>query len=159
MRPRSIALVVALIVPAMAGCTAPSTDPGPGIGSDPAAGPCQGTFNATVSWIADGDTLAVEECDPLIRLALVDTPERGEDGYEEARNFTAGLCPVGLAATVDRDAGQPRDTTGERYVAVVLCGGENLNAALLEAGHAVVLTRFCDDSEFSDDDWARPHCG
>lgn len=149
-------LVPALLVPLLAGCT--TLPPAPS-DAEPGPGPCEGTFPATVARVVDGDTLAVEGCDPTIRLALVDTPERGEEGYAEARNFTADLCPVGGNATVDRDAGQPWDATGTRYVAVVVCGGENLNAALLEAGHAVVLTRFCDESEFSDDDWARPHCG
>lgn len=121
------------------------------------ARPCEGTFEAPVSRIVDGDTLDVEGCD-RVRLALVDTPERGEPGFAEASAFTAALCPVGSLATVDRDALQERDTTGTRIVAVVRCGGQNLNAELLAAGHAVVLREFCSRSEFADDPWAAEAC-
>ncbi|MGQ0534951.1 MAG: thermonuclease family protein [Methanobacteriota archaeon] len=107
--------------------------------------------------VIDGDTLDVDLCG-RVRLALVDAPERDEPGFVEARDFAASLCPVGGGATVDRDAGQPEDTTGTRLVAVVYCGGRNLNADLLAAGYAVILVEFCRISEFADDAWAAPHC-
>lgn len=58
------------------------------------------TFKATVSRVVDGDTFHCEPVvfdyiefqvvlkDPIIRINLVDTPERGEAGYSEATEFT-----------------------------------------------------------------------
>lgn len=112
-------------------------------------------FAGTVTRIIDGDTLDVG--DTRIRLALVNTPERGDAGYSEATDFTASLCPVGSTVLVDQDDGQLQDVYN-RMVAKVFCGGENLNAALLESGHAGVLTTYCDESEFASEAWARDYC-
>jgi len=130
------------------GCLTPSL---------PSEGICTGTFLAPVARVVDGDTLDAAGCG-RVRLALVDSPERGEAGFEEATGFTNATCPVGGEATWRRDAGQPTDTTGTRMVAVVECGGVNLNAALLDAGHARFLPQFCAVSAFAGEEWARPHC-
>ena len=117
-------------------------------------GACRGTarcFTATVTNLVDGDTLDVG--DDRIRLALVNTPEVGESGYQAAKDFTAGVCPVGSQARVDEDDGQTGGSYG-RIVGVVSCGGRNLNAELVSAGHAVILTGFCPVSEFAGDPWA-----
>ena len=117
--------------------------------------PCLGSaacFNGTVTKIVDGDTLYVG--DVKIRLALVDTPEVGEVGYEEASQFAGSLCPVGSEARVDQDDRQLYDAYG-RMLAVVYCGGKNLNEELLEGGYAVILTRYCDESEFGGEGWAK----
>jgi micrococcal nuclease len=108
--------------------------------------------------IIDGDTVELAECELRLRLALVDAPERGEPGFEEATSFTAGRCPLDETVLVDLDAGQPLDTTGTRLVGVLLCDGANVNADLVAAGLAVIDARFCDRSEFADDDWAREAC-
>jgi len=116
-------------------------------------GVCRGQarcFTATVTRIVDGDTLDVGG--QSIRLALVDTPERGALGYQEASDFTAARCPVGSAATVDEDDGQTQGSYG-RILAKVTCGGVLLNAELVGNGHAVVLSRFCGVSEFADEPW------
>jgi len=39
-------------------------------------------------------------------------------------------------------------------IAVVYCGGKNLNYELLKSGHAVILTHYCDLSEFRGETWA-----
>lgn len=115
---------------------------------------CHGSarcFSGFVTHIEDGDTLDVGG--QTIRLALVDTPEWDEPGFHEATQFTARLCPVGSRALVDEDDGQTAGSRG-RIVAVVYCGSTNLNAELLRAGHAVILTEFCAVSEFADEPWA-----
>lgn len=120
-------------------------------------GLCSGSaecFEDTVTKIVDGDTLYVG--DVKIRLALVDTPEVGEDGFEEATQFAKNLCPVGSNATVDQDDEQLYDWYG-RMLAVVYCDGKNLNEELLEKGHAVILTQYCDESEFGNQAWAREY--
>jgi micrococcal nuclease len=116
---------------------------------------CKGTarcFAATVKRVVDGDTLDIG--DFRIRLALVNTPERGELGYSEATRFTASVCPVGTGALVDEDDEQ-REGSFERMVALVYCNGKNLNAELLDKGHASILTRFCSMSEFASESWAK----
>lgn len=143
--PWCLGVACALLV---AGCAAPAE-----------AEPCVvGTFDATMAEVIDGDTVALVECDLRLRLALVDTPERGEAGFEEATAFTEELCPVDGPVVVDLDAGQPLDTTGTRLVGVLWCDGVNLNAELVAEGFAVIDVRFCDRSEFADDDWAYGAC-
>lgn len=108
-------------------------------------------FIGTVTRITDGDTLRVN--DIPIRLALVNTPERGDAGYSEATAFTSATCPVGSMALIDEDDGQ---TSGsyDRMVAKVYCSGKMLNEELLFANHAVIDTRYCNVSEFAREDWA-----
>ena len=58
-------------------------------------------FSGTITKITDGDTLnfrILNGPNITIRLSLVDTPERGEPGYEEASEFAATVCPVGSDA-------------------------------------------------------------
>ncbi|WP_226986988.1 thermonuclease family protein [Candidatus Nitrososphaera evergladensis] len=111
-------------------------------------------FSGTVTKITDGDTIRVNNI--AIRLALVNTPERGQPGYKEATDFTRALCPVGSTALVDEDDEQQAGSY-DRMVAKVFCGDKVLNAELLNAKHAVILTTFCDKSEFASEPWARQY--
>ena len=118
---------------------------------------CDGCIEERVMRIIDGDTLVAGST--TIRLALADTPERGENGFSEATDFTESVCPIGSVAHIDIDDGQDTDRYG-RTVAVVYCGGYNLNEQLLEYGYAVIDRRFCDESEFGDENWAIDYgCG
>src|SRR6058998_4315919 len=81
-----------------------------------------------VTYIVDGDTLDVGST--RVRLALVNTPEVGQAGYLEAKDFTAQTCPVGAQALVDEDDGQTAGSYG-RMIALVYCGEKNLNEGLL----------------------------
>jgi endonuclease YncB( thermonuclease family) len=109
-------------------------------------------FTGTVTRIVDGDTLDVN--DVRIRLTLVNTPEVGKPLYREARQFTASLCPVGSTVLVDQDDGQ-LEGSYDRMIGKVYCGDKILNAELLDAGLAEIFQRFCSESEFSNEDWAR----
>ena len=114
---------------------------------------CKGTaacFRDTVAYIVDGDTLDVGTT--RIRLALVNAPEVGQPGSSEATQFTTQLCPVGSQALVDEDDGQTGGSYG-RMVAVVYCGGVNLNAELLRSGLAVLVMYYCPVSEFAKEIW------
>ncbi|OLD02788.1 MAG: hypothetical protein AUJ07_08080 [Crenarchaeota archaeon 13_1_40CM_3_53_5] len=116
---------------------------------------CRGTaacFTGGVTYIVDGDTLDVGST--RIRLALVNTPEAGQAGYQEAKDFTVQTCPIGTQALVDEDDGQTAGSYG-RTIAVVYCGGENLNEALLESGHAELVTYYCSVSEFANEAWTK----
>ncbi len=115
---------------------------------------CSGTFNATVDYVKDGDSLRVKECEKDIRLALTDAYEWYESGGGEAKEFTKNLCKKGYKITVDEDSGQ---IGKDRIIALVYCQGKKLNAELLYEGLAIIDTRFCDKSEFSDEDWAQEY--
>ena len=116
----------------------------------------------TVSRVIDGDTIVIDR-ETTIRLALVDTPERGQAGYAEATAFTRKACPAGTAVIYDTDDGQRGGSYG-RTIALVWCSGyggsasnaaATLNEMLIADGHAVIDTRFCGASEFGDDEWAK----
>lgn len=112
--------------------------------------PCPGCSSGAITRIIDGDTLDIGSV--RIRLALVDSPERGDPGYEEAAAFAASLCNTGDAAFYDPDDGQPGGSHG-RVIAEVFCGGKSLNAELVRGGHARILRGFCDASEFAARSW------
>jgi endonuclease YncB( thermonuclease family) len=68
---------------------------------------CKGSancFRGTVTEIVGSDTLDVDNS--RVRLSMVNTPERGDPGYEEATDTTESECPVGSEALVDEDDGQ-----------------------------------------------------
>jgi|SRR2546427_679436 len=159
--PRGTVVAVVVILAAVLTATVlvytylPKTAPYGGTsGNPPGSGPqCKGTascFTDTVTYIVDGDTLDVGST--RIRLALVNSPEVGQPGYTEAKEFTAQTCPVGSSALVDEDDGQTGGSYG-RMIAVVYCGGVNLNAALLSSGNAVLVSYYCSVSEFANESW------
>jgi endonuclease YncB( thermonuclease family) len=125
---------------------------------------CKGNarcYIGNVTYIVDGDTLEVKYenewnwvTTEKVRLALVDTPEKGEPGYEEAKEFVSFLCPVGTEVVIDQDDLQRYDKYG-RMLAVVYCKGKyNLNAELLYSGLAKLVKYYCDKSEFGKEEWA-----
>lgn len=137
----------------------------------------KGNITGVVIHIVDGDTLDLDIDNGTItriRFSLVNTPELGEPGYKEAKDFVAATCPVGSIAIFDADNGQK--LSFGRVVGVVYCVGSssgssgsntnysnniliNLNQALLQNKYAEPVTRFCDVSEFSDTIWIKDQCG
>ena len=118
---------------------------------------CQGQadcFTGTVTAIIDGDTLDVNNI--RVRLSLVNTPERGDSGYSEAKRFTESKCPIGSEALVDEDDGQRGGSFG-RLIGLVYCGNEGLlvNEHLLKEGHAQIFGDLCGVSEFTEKDWVQ----
>ena len=116
---------------------------------------CSGTalcISEKVTQIVDGDT--IHTTNHKIRLSLVDTPEKGEDGYAKAAMYTARMCPEGSWITIDQDDKQPTDVYG-RMLANVYCDGKSLNSALLYGQQAELSTRYCEFSEFADTRWGK----
>jgi endonuclease YncB( thermonuclease family) len=116
---------------------------------------CKGSADCVrgkVTEVVDGDTLDVNNLP--VRLAMVNTPEVGEGGYDEAKEFTESECSVGSEALVDEDDGQKAGSYG-RLIGIVHCNGNSssLNELLLETDNAVLYEDFCDVSEFASDDW------
>lgn len=123
----------------------------------PQTNECQGQadcFTGIVTEIVDGDTLDVNNV--RVRLSLVNTPERGDSGYSEAKGYTESTCPIGSKALVDEDDGQ-KEGSFDRLIGLVYCGNEKLllNERLLNEGHAKIFEDFCDTSEFSNEDWVQ----
>lgn len=127
---------------------------------------CQGQadcFKGKVTGIVDGDTLDINNI--RVRLTLVNTPERGEAGYTEAREFVKSVCRIGTDVLVDEDDGQ-KEGSYDRLIGLVYCVGDDnssnkkgalLNQVLLQRGYAVVFEEFCDKSEFSNAGWVQEY--
>jgi len=111
-----------------------------------------GCFTGYITRIVDGDTIYTATL--KIRLSLTNTPEKNQEGYNEATQFTEKLCPVGSEILVDQDDLQKVDQYG-RVLAKVFCGDKLLNSELLFNGHANILTQYCSTSEFSGEAWAK----
>lgn len=104
-----------------------------------------------VTKVIDGDTIDIQSGE-RIRFAIVNTPERGQPGYIEAKQWTIDRC-LGKMAVIDLDSNQP--LTYGRYVGLVYCYDDEtethfVNLELLEQGLAKVMTHFCKFSEFKD---------
>ena len=108
-----------------------------------------------VTHIVDGDTLDIN--DNRIRLSLVNTPERGQKGYMEAKKFVQDIC-LNKKAQIDIDDGQRRGDRYGRDIGIVYCDGININKELIDKNLAKIYLRYCDISEFSKEDWAKPSC-
>jgi endonuclease YncB( thermonuclease family) len=116
---------------------------------------CSGTglcITDKVMKIVDGDTIYIKNY--KIRLSLTNTPEKDEPGFNEAKSFTAKLCPIRSTITIDQDDKQPYDSY-KRLVGKVTCSGKVLNSELLENGHANISTQYCKKSEFASEIWAK----
>ena len=64
-------------------------------------------YDGQITRVIDGDTLLIDQT--TIRLSLVNSPERDERGYQEAKNFASTVCPVGASAEFVEDTWQPVD--------------------------------------------------
>lgn len=104
----------------------------------------------TVTRIIDGDTIVVDK--QSIRFALASAPELTEPGGIEARTFIEEICPVGSKVTIDEDDGQKEGSFG-RVIAKITCNGISLNQVLVEQGYGIVDKRFCNVSEFKNEEW------
>ncbi len=108
-----------------------------------------------VTYVVDGDTLDINGI--RVRLSLVDTPERGQLGFKDAKEFVSSLC-LGKKGELDVDDGQRRGDRYGREIGVVYCNGINLNAKLMKEQLARILTEYCEVSEFSKENWTRIAC-
>jgi len=81
--------------------------------------------------VIDGDTIKVNE--NSIRLLGMNTPERGELYYSEAKEFLEKLI---LNKTVRLESGKEEYDRYGRFLAYVFLNGENVNLKLVEEGFA-----------------------
>lgn len=100
-------------------------------------------------YVVDGDTIDVKGIG-RIRFVGVNTPERGQSGYQEAKDFVKSLC-LGKTVGLDIDDAKHYDKYG-RTLAVIYAGNTNVNAELLKRGYAEIM--FIPPSEFNPYSWA-----
>lgn len=98
--------------------------------------------------VVDGDTIDVEGVG-RIRLVGVNTPEKGQSGYQSATDFVKSMC-LGKTVGLDIDDAKHYDKY-DRTLAVVYVDGFNLNQELLKRGYAEVM--YIPPSEFNPYSW------
>jgi micrococcal nuclease len=108
-----------------------------------------------VTYVVDGDTLDINGI--RVRLSLVDTPERGQSGFEEAKEFVSSLC-LGKKGELYVDDGQRRGDRYGREIGIVYCNRVNINDKLMDNKLAKILAEYCDISEFAKEQWAITSC-
>jgi endonuclease YncB( thermonuclease family) len=108
-------------------------------------------FTGQMERIIDGDTYVINKQD--VRVALANTPEKGEKGYNEAITFVEKICPVGSKVVVDQDDRQLHSYN--RMIADVHCNGFDLSEELLKNNLAVLEKDFCSRSEFGNEIWSK----
>lgn len=87
--------------------------------------------SAIVERIIDGDT--IEAGNKTIRLLGINTPERGEKYYEEAKDFLGTQI---LNKTIILEYGKEREDKYHRTLAYVFLGKENINKKIIDTGFA-----------------------
>jgi len=99
-------------------------------------------------YVVDGDTIDVQGVG-RIRLVGVNTPERGQPGYQQAKDYVKMMC-LGKTVDLDIDDAKNYDRYG-RVLAVVYVNDVNLNAELLRKGYAEIM--YIPPSEFNPYQW------
>lgn len=107
-----------------------------------------------VTKVVDGDTFNIDSGDS-VRFADVNTPEIGQVGYQEAKDYVSGLVE-GKTVYLDIDDKYTTDTSGTRLVAVIYLNYNsthymNLNKALLQNHYATIWDH---DNEFNPSNWS-----
>jgi len=95
-------------------------------------------YDATITRWIDGDSAIVDIKvglgiwlhDQHLRLNRVDTPERGEEDYQEATKVSMRVCSPGRAYPIQVLG---KDKYG-RWVVEMTCVGVNLNDSLIQRG-------------------------
>jgi len=89
---------------------------------------------AIVKRIIDGDTIVVDIYnDTSIRLLGINTPEKGELYYSEAKEFLENLI---LNKTIKLEYGKEKYDKYKRVLAYVHLNNQNINSKLIEGGFA-----------------------
>lgn len=114
----------------------------------PLAGKAE-TLSGKVVGVTDGDTVTLLVADrPMkIRLAEIDTPERGQPWASRAKQALSemvfGQQAVVLVVNADRYG---------RGVGHIRIGGQDINREMVRGGHAWVYRRYLEDQTLLDDE-------
>ncbi|MCL1950988.1 MAG: thermonuclease family protein [Turicibacter sp.] len=95
---------------------------------------------AVVTRVIDGDTLEVAQDGEThrVRLIGIDTPERGEAGFEEASEFMLNTLAYFENTVWLESSGEDEDRFGRLRRYVWLDGETSLNQLMLDEGHATL---------------------
>ncbi len=162
MRWEYVLIIICIMIVAVSGCT---QDDSPSLNySSPASNTTNSSTTAVPTTtsssnpqaevsgncykVVDGDTINVEGVG-RVRFVGVNTPERGEPGYQEAKDYVKTMC-LGKTVGLDIDNAKNKDKYS-RTLAVVYVDGVNLNQALLKKGYAEVM--YIPPSEFNPYKW------
>ena len=107
-----------------------------------------GTFRGKLHSIVDVDTLQID--DNIYKLALIDTPKRGDAKYDGANRVIQSVCMPGDTVHIHIDDGQGYDP----IPAQVWCGDTHLQTALLYSGYAEFDHTQCSMTDL-EGDWIR----
>ena len=102
-------------------------------------------YNAVYQYIHDGDTAVfyIDTGEKVIcRFLAVDTPEIGEEGYDEAKHFCDVTLEKASKIVLEMDPVSEEYDKYERLLAWVWVDGELLQAKLIREGHAKVAYIF-----------------
>ena len=115
-------------------------------------------FAGKITDVVDGNTIQVDDIE--IHLALVSTPQPGEEGWKGAKGVVERFCPEGTDTLVDQDNVYRVDgvTFDAQVLAVVYCNGYNINEILLQRELGTFDSAYCHSSEFAEESWAREGC-
>ena len=137
----AVVLVLALAVVyewqrpgAESAATSPATDPATSADSSPADGSQR---EVRVRYVIDGDTIILAS-GKRVRYVGIDTPERGEDFYGEAKRRNGELLDGGTV-TFEACRSEPRDRYG-RLLGWVYVDGVDVGGELLREGLARTLS-------------------
>ncbi len=112
------------------------------------------TQQARIANIVDGDTvdITMSQCRVpwkgnaqlcRIRLACIDTPERGEKPFfDDSKKRIAELLPIGTQITI-RDTG---DTSYNRMVAEIFKGNNSINIQMVKEGQAALFCKYLNNT-------------
>lgn len=106
------------------------------------------TYRAEIVRVVDGDTVVANvdlgfniwRHDEHLRLVGIDTPEHGKDGAKEATEALRQRVESRMLYICNVKAKRSdREATGSfhRYLVTIYDNGENVNAWMIEEGHAV----------------------
>jgi len=113
-------------------------------------------YESKLTRVIDGDTIKDSE-DNSIRFSLVAAPELSETGGQDSKAFLEAICPINSKIIIDEDDGQLQGSYG-RTIAQVHCNGVSMNGEMILNNHATIDTRYCSNSEFSFEIWAKEYC-
>jgi len=165
MRFKYLLIIICIMVVAVSGCTSQDLNPvnSSSVSSSnnsTSAVPTTTTSTSTGSSnqhtevsgkcykVVDGDTIDVEGVG-RVRFVGVNTPERGQSGYQTAKDYVTSIC-LGKTVGLDIDNAKNKDKY-DRTLAVVYVNGVNLNQELLKKGYAEVM--YIPPSEFNPYSW------
>ena len=95
-------------------------------------------FLARVVAVHDGDTITVDD-GVRVRLFGIDAPELAQEGGRESRRYLAELVLHQRVELTVKDT----DQYGRGVAQVRLEDGRDVNALMVQAGHAWVYRKFC----------------